>query len=344
MYNFSSKYNGVSSSSRSSLGNPNLSWETVSKTNVALSVGLFNKYTFNLELYNNVTTYMLYNVPLSRTTGFSSLRDNVGSMKNSGIELSAGVNLIKTNDFDWNINANFAYNKNEVLDILGEEVVGGGYNYSILKEGYAYSTFYMPKFAGINPATGDRVYYTKEGGLTENYNTAELSQILDKTYIAPYFGGVSTDFSYKGVSLFVHCSWAYKKYMYNDTRSIFAITSIYQDANKLSEVLNAWDEVGDITEVASPLRGKSSNQSSSDQFLEDASYFKIKNISLSWTIPTNWVRKIKLSNVRVYAQADNIYTFTKYKGIDPEFSWPGGTDIFPYPNVRTYTFGFDVSF
>ncbi|NJO92432.1 MAG: hypothetical protein HC831_28280 [Chloroflexia bacterium] len=223
-------------------------------------------------------------------------------------------------------------------------MIGEGYNYTILKEGYAYGTFYLPKFAGINPATGDAVFYTRNGELTEEFNTAELSQVIDKSYIPPYFGGISTDVSYKGITLSVHGAWAYKKYLFNDIRNIFTIPSIYQDANKSVEVLTAWNQPGDITEIPSPVRGKPSNQASSDRTLEDASYFKIKNVTLAYTLPAKLVQRAKISNVRIFVQADNLYTFTKYKGNDPEFTYPGGTDIFPYPNVTTYTFGLDLSF
>jgi TonB-linked SusC/RagA family outer membrane protein len=339
LYNFTLTYNNLNGSAPSSPGNPNLTWEKSSLTNIGVDIALLNKYRIGVELYSKLTTDMLFEVPYSYTTGFSDGWDNVASMSNKGIEVSIDVDIIKTSDFLWNFNTNFAYNKNEITELYGglDEMIN--HKKGSLRVGEAAGTHYTVRAAGVNPANGEPLYFDKNGNVTNVYSTANEVFLTGKSFIAPWTGGVTTSLSYKGLSLSAFFTWAKDKYMGNNLRYFHENPDGISGLNYSTRMLDHWKQPGDITEIAHP----SYSYHWDDRIIEDASFIRFKNITISYNLPQKWLEKTKIiKGVKIYAQGQNLLTITNYSGTDPEYY--GAWEMASYPQYKAYTFGLDVKF
>lgn len=334
-------YNGIGGIGVSTLGNPELTWEKVLSYNLGFNASFFNRVRLNMEFYKKITRDMLMSVPVSMTSGFGSERQNVGKMQNSGIEVDLNVDVIKNGGFLWNLSANMGYNKNEITELYGgkkEYIVGTSGTKLVV--GKDIGTFYMVRFAGVDPENGDPLWYTKEGGITNHFST-ENAVLLDKSWNAPVTGGFTTTFSYKGVALQAFFSWVSGKYMMNNTRYFTESNGRMaqdQQSRKMFEVWTPDNRYTDIPKYGSAIEIDS-------RLLEDASFMRLKNLTVSWDIPKEWlVRKTRnvLSGVRVYGQGQNLLTWTNYSGLDPEVD--SNVQIGTYPAAKTFTLGLDVTF
>ena len=324
-----------------SQGNEDLSWEKLWTSNLAFHLGFFNRVNLDAEFYYKKTTDMLMAVPQSYVNnGFGSRWDNVGTMLNKGFEISLNADIIRTEDFVWNVNANASYNKNEITELYNgvqEYVVGT--TATKLVVGHSVGEFYLNRYAGVNPANGDALWYDKYGNITHEYNEAD-KVMLDKNYIAPWQGGFGTTISYKGLSLSAHFSWVEDRWMFNNDRFFEESNGLYSVYNQSKRLLyNRWRKPGDIADI--PRYGVTPQMDS--RFLEDASFLRLKNIMLSYDLPASLLKKSRMfSRVRMYVQAQNLFTITKFSGIDPESS--SNLYAAQYPMSRQYTCGVEISF
>lgn len=272
--------------------------------------------------------------------GFGTRWDNVGEMVNRGIEISLNADIIRTRDFVWNVNANASYNKNEIT-----ELYNGLDEYEIsntstkLVVGESVGQFYINRYAGVNPANGDALWYTKDGEITNVFSEGD-KVMLNKNYIAPWQGGFGTTLSWKGLSLNAHFSWVADRWMFNNDRFFEESNGLYTAYNQSKRMLyDRWKQPGDITDI--PRYGVTPQMDS--RFLEDASFLRLKNIMLSYALPGELLAKSRiLSKARVYVQAQNLFTWTKFSGIDPESS----SNVYKaqYPMSRQYTCGIELTF
>lgn len=321
-------------------GNEKLGWEHLRDFNLSLKFGFWDRLNVTVEAYNKVTTEMLMQVPVSVTTGFPARWNNVGKMRNNGIEFSLDVDVLKFSDFLWNFNGNASYNKNKIVELYdGADSYLVGNSGILLKEGESVGSIQAVRYAGVNPANGDALWYDKDGNLTNVYNTSDEVLLNGKNSNAPWNGGFTNTFTYKGLSLSVFFNWVKGRYMYNNTRFMLESNGSFVQYNQSSRMLNAWRKPGDITDI--PRYGVYSQPDS--RFIEDASFLRLKNVMLSYSLPQSWLERTKVfQNVRIFAQAQNLLTFTKYQGMDPES--PANLTLGDYPHTRQYTFGLDLTF
>lgn len=334
-------YNGDAGLGLLQKGNEKLSWESTWSTNLALHLGFWNRLNMDLEFYNKRTTNMLMQVPESYSDGgFGARWDNVGTMVNRGVELSANADVIRTPDFTWNVNANVSYNKNEL-----KKLYNGVDEYTLSETGFrlvvGHDTreFYFVRYAGVNPANGDALWYTKDGQITNVYNEGD-KVMTGKSAIAPWQGGFGTTLTYKGISLNAQFTWVGDRYMYNNDRFYQESNGLYTAYNQSKKLLyDRWKKPGDVTEI--PRHGVTPELD--DRFLENASFLRLKNVSLSYSLPQAWMKKTKfLTAARIYAQGQNLLTFTKFSGLDPEST--SNVYVAQYPASRQFTFGLDITF
>lgn len=324
-----------------SQGNEKLSWEQLWTSNLALHFGFFNRINADIEFYYKKTTNMLMRVPQSYVNnGFGTRWDNVGAMINTGAEASLSFDVLRFDDFVWNINANASYNYNEITELyngLDEYEMSG--SSTKFKVGHAVGEFYINRYAGVNPANGDPLWYDKNGNITTEFSDD------DKVYVgnnfnAPWQGGFGTSLAYKGISLSATFSWVADRWMFNNDRFFEESNGLYSAYNQSKRLLyNRWKEPGDIADI--PRYGVTPRMDS--RFLEDASFMRLKNLMLSYDFPTKLLKKTHFINrVRVYLQAQNLFTWTKFSGLDPEST----SNIYQaqYPMSRQYSFGVDVTF
>lgn len=324
-------------------GNPDITWEKTSSANVGLELSLFNRWNLKTEWYRYMTTDMLMDVPVSLITGYSTRTENVGELSRTGVEVTLDGDIIKNlGGFRWNLNVNFAYNQSRI-----EKLYEGASEFMLSSTGEKYQvgkprgSYFMPRFAGVNPANGDALWYDKEGNVVNEYSE-ENAVFLNKSYMAPWNGGFTTSFSYKGLSLSAFFNWVAKRYVMNNNRFFIENTGVDYVAewNKSRKMLKRWRNPGDVTDIP---RADQTTRINSDQWIDDASFLRLKNVTLSYNLPQSWLEKTHLlSTVRLYVQGQNLLTWTKFEGFDPEDDT--NVTFGRYPTARQFTFGIDVSF
>ena len=332
-----------------SLENKDISWEKNANLNVGIEASLFdNRVRLNAEYYNKKTKDMLLNYPMATSTGFNGYDANVGDMRNSGFEVELGLTPVRTQDFEWNLTWMGSTVNNKVLHLTKEspEIISG---IRIIKEGYELNTFYMAKSAGVDPQTGAQLYwvYDKDdnGNITNEYITSDVAKASTSKYflgsrIPDLYGSIGTDLTWKGLTLSVLTTYSIGGKIY-DSLYAGSMNNMYYNNNWNRHALRRWTQPGDVTDV--PRIEVGGKYATSDRFLVDASYFAIKNVTLSYSLPRTWMRSAGLNAVRLFGSVDNLALFTHLQGMDPQYSFSGGTNYDYTPN-RTYSVGIEVNF
>jgi hypothetical protein len=228
-------------------------------------------------------------------------------------------------------------NKITKLSEGADEIVLGS---TILKVGEDINSFYISKFAGVDPETGDRLYMKTDGETTSSYNTAAANRFIMGSRVPDLYGSINNEFRYKGFDLNVMLTYSIggKILDYN----YLTLMDMRNRGQALSsDMLNRWQKPGDITDVPKMAFGQ--QMTTTDQFLLDASYMSIKNITIGYTIPQEITSKMKIQQLRVFATADNLYTFSSMKGMDPQNNFTGTTN-YSYVPIRVISLGLDLKF
>lgn len=323
-------------------GNEDLGWEKLWTTNIALHLGFWNRLNADIEVYNKHTTNMLMSVPVSYADKGEGFRwDNVGAMVNGGVELQLNADIIRNRNFTWNISANVSYNKNRITELYGDikeyEVSSTS---TKLKKGHSFGEFYINRFAGVNPANGDALWLDAKGNITTEFRESDKIMLEGKSYIAPWQGGFGTSLMWKGFTLSAQFSWVADRWMFNNDRFFEESNGLYSSYNQSRRLLtDRWKKPGDVTDI--PRYGVTPQMDS--RFLENASFLRLKNVMLSYSLPSRMLRKTKFfTAARIYVQAQNLFTFTPFTGMDPEAS----SNVYKaqYPMSRQYSMGIDLNF
>lgn len=336
---------------QSQLKNLDLQWETNYNLNLGLDFSLFNRVNFTLEYYTRTTKNLLMDRPISMTTGFGSYLMNIGEVKNKGVELEINSTNIRTKDFSWNTTFNISHNKNEIvtLDGMQTEIISGS---QIRKVGKSYRTFYLVEFAGINPETGVPQFYTNKQDangnyikdITEKYSEANAIA-LDKHAEPTVVGGLSNTLRYKWFDLSFMFSYQFGGYSYDNWAQKTEHGGNDLEANIPIYYRDNWKQPGDITKyelfIEDPNVAMSS--SSTTRRLHSSDFIRLKTLTFGVTLPQAWTQKAGINNIRVYASANNLWTWAAYDYYDPE-AVSGGTAIWGTPPLKTVTFGLSVNF
>ena len=322
-------------------GNEDLGWEQTWANNVGLRLKFFDRIGVDFDFYNKKTTNMLMLVPQSyATTGEGYRWENIGAMVNRGFEFNVNAEVLRLKDFSWNVSANFSYNKNKLVELYNgvQEYVNSttGIKYVV---GHPVSEFYLNRYAGVNSANGDALWYTKDGELTTEYKESD-KVMTGKTYDSPWAGGFGTTLIWKGLSLSAQFSWMADKWVVNNDRFFEESNGLYTAYNQSKRLLyDRWQNPGDITDI--PRHGVTPQLD--DRFLENASFLRLKNLTLAYNLPQLWLRKSNFfTSARVYLQGQNLLTFTGFSGLDPEVA----SNVYQaqYPASRQFTLGVELSF
>ena len=331
----------------SSMGNKDLTWETTTQTNVGIDYSLFGgRLSGTLDAYYKKTDNLLMWVPMP--SPYPSLYRNEGAMSNWGVEFAVSATPVLKNGFEWRTDFNISLNRNRlekltirpvytygnVGDQLGESVIR-------LEVGRPLSNFYGYQTDGIDPETGLVIYKDLDNNAVINDS--------DKTWIGDanpaFIFGWTNSFAYKGLSLSFLFTGSVGNKIFNVSK--IDMIGMRNGANQLHDAVRRWRIPGQITDI--PKAGEPDNVKASDMWVEDGSYLKLKNITLSYDITGEWLRKANIARIQPYLTLANFVTFTKYSGYDPEVSQNTdatsmGLDFGTYPNIRTVTFGVNVDF
>lgn len=337
--------------SLSQIANEDLQWETNHNLNIGLDFGLWNRVNATIEYYTRTTKNLLMDCPISYTTGFGSYLMNIGKVKNQGVEVEITSKNFDNGEFSWTTSFNISHNRNKILVLDGEqtEIISGS---QIHKVGESYRTFYLIEFAGINPETGVPQFYTNDMDENGNYikeiteDAAEAHAIaLDKHAEPAVVGGLTNTLHYKWFDLSFMFSYQFGAYGYDNWAQKTEHGGNDLEANIPIYYLDNWKKPGDITryEVFMEDPDQAMNKIATTRRLHSTDYIRLKTLTFGITLPKQWTRKIGINNARIFASADNLWTWAAYDFYDPE-SIENGSATWNTPPLKTVTFGINVNF
>lgn len=337
-----------------SKGNPDITWETNMNFNAGVDFDFFaGRLAGSLEYFYRKTSDMLFffNVPLS--LGYSGYYDNIGDMRNSGIEVSLNAFPVKTQSVQWSINANLTHYTNKItmlpdehkkMDVEGYSGYQSGGRY--YGEGLPIYTFYMPKYAGVEPDTGLPMWYREENGATVTTTSySEASDYLCGDPTPVIYGGFGTSVSFYGVDISAQFSYSVGGLVYDSGyAAVMRPPGTSTGSNIHKDMLGAWTPANHDTSVPRFQYLDENISAQSDRFLTDGSYLNFQSAQIGYTFPQKMVDKLKLSRLRLYLLCDNIFYISARRGLDPRYSFNGTTNYAVNSPVRTLSGGINITF
>lgn len=335
-----------------SIENLSLKWEESTQSNFGIDLSLFeSRIAVTIDAYVKNTSDLLLNAPLPTSSGFSSAIQNIGKLQNKGLEFTLQTKNIDTEDLQWNSSFNISFNRNEVISLVGQQlfqggIAGGRGEASLVREGEPLGVLYGYIFGGVDPQTGNAYYVDKDGASTFTPSADDRTIIGDAN--PDFLYGFSNSLNYKGFSLSMLLEGTYGNDMLNATR--IELEGMTDPKNQSIAVLDRWQQPGDVTLIPRASFGNTDNSRVSTRFIEDASYVRVKAITLGYRLPKSFTEKINIGEIRFYATGENMFTFTNYSGLDPEVNAFGGSntvrgiDFGTYPQTRNVLFGASIKF
>ncbi|HFK5502928.1 TPA: SusC/RagA family TonB-linked outer membrane protein [Elizabethkingia anophelis] len=364
LYALTQKYNGEIGATWSQLGNPALTWESIYQNNIGTDLRMFNnRLTLNVDYFNNKTKNLLMRVTLPSLTGVDRQYLNVGDVRNKGWEFNFNYAIIKKQDLSWDLGFNISTYQNRVLSTRNNatQILD---NYHVAMTGYDVNSFYMRKWMGVNSDNGkgqwEVVNADGSRSLTTNYNAATVQVVGAST--PDYYGSVSTNLTFKNFYLNANFYFSQGGKIYNSTRELFDSDGAYPYYNQmvLKDSWSRWQKPGDVaTHPEAIYNNNTLVNKPSSRYLEDASYVKLRSLRIGYNFPASLAEKIWVKNASIYIMGENLFTITKFSGVDPEVGAYGSRDItldtstggnysgnanVIYPVPRRISLGFNFSF
>jgi TonB-linked SusC/RagA family outer membrane protein len=346
LYAFGYNYNNLPGSGHVQFGNDDLKWEQTAKFNVGLDFTLFNRFVLSADIYDHKTKDMVFAVPVSRTTGLSSYYRNIGELSNKGFEITLDAAIIRNKDLQWNVSLNGGKNINKIIKLSTDNPIEG--TYTIIEPGRDIYTFKMKEWAGVDPETGRGTWYKNEEGDEKTFSYGEAKKRYLGKASPDFQGGLNSTVRYKGFDFAFQLNYSIGGKIYgNNLRYDEQYGNSY--GNNFSSYVydNRWKKPGDIAKVPMLYFGTQATwHSHSSRFLMDASYLKLRSVSLGYTLPQSVIKNIGMKNLRLFVNADNLYTFSAkdYRGFDPSGIGANGVQWWNYPVPRNVLFGATIGF
>lgn len=365
-----SENNGTFATTLSYKGNDEITWETSHNLNGGLDFSFFDeRLNGTIEGYWRRTVDMLYFKPVRPSLGYSTLPINIGSLSNAGVELELSGDVIKTKNVTWNIYANVSYNKNKILELdpsLGGEWISGN---TIFREGENINQFYIREYAGVNPETGAPMWYIDEEVVVKDKTTGEpvldekgnpvteiqkntteswskATQYAQGDLLPKVYGGFGTSVNAYGVDFSIAFNYQLGGKLYDYTYAAL-MHSGYSRAgqNWHVDILNSWTPENTETDVPRVNTADQYTTSISDRFLVSSNYLSLQNITLGYTLPSKWTKKLHIEKLRVYAVADNVALCAARQGLDPRQAYGMSAETSSvYSPIRSISGGISVTF
>lgn len=323
-------------------GNPTIQWEKTFNWDLGLETRfLKDRIGLTADVYKKYTTNLIYLTTLPSTSGYNNVLDNVGNMENMGVELSLSATILNTKNFQWKMVGNWSANQNILtkanvpLSTISGDVLAN-------EEGRNFNSYYMPKWAGVDQATGLPQWVDSSGKPTSNYNLAK-KEFVGKPQ-PDGFGALTNTFSYKNIELSFQFYYEYGAMLYDQSGSVNDGTNVFRNQDR--RALDRWTQAG---ETASNPRRIMNNTAdggtrTSTRFLGKGDFLRLQNTSLSYRLPKNILNILHINNLRLFVQGNNLATWTPFQGKDPDNANYEGSVFRPYPIQRSFSFGANVSF
>ncbi|MGM1430655.1 SusC/RagA family TonB-linked outer membrane protein [Sphingobacterium lactis] len=336
------------------IGSPNLKWESTDQFDIGVDLGLFNnRLEISADYFNKKTRDLLLNRPIPTTTGFNSILENIGNMKGSGFDFQVTSRNFQKENFTWSTTLNLSTYQNEITKLYNDQPIDQGF---VVRQavGQPLGSFFLIKATGVDPLTGDMTYEDIDGsGTITSADRQFLGNPLPK-----FHGGFTNNLTYKNFDLSVFFQYSYGNDLYNlgaeGTGGYGSmggvVTATAPATNMFKEYYDErWTPENTNAKYPRAVGGAkgSYNTQRSSRFLEDGSYLRLKTLTLGYNLPKSFIQKAKFSNVRIYASAYNLLTFTKYTGFDPEVSSELsvsslGVDQSSIPQMKTFMLGINL--
>ncbi len=326
--------------------NPELLWEKNSVLNIGLDFSLFNsRLTGTFEWFNRKSDNLLFDVPLPPSTGYASIYQNIGSMKNYGVELQLGFNAITSPEFNYRIDMNLTHFKNKITKLPPAQVKNGIITGTKkLFVGNGIFDFWLPQYAGVDASNGDALYYRDildaAGNVTDKVITNQYNQAtfyFHGSALPDFAGGVTNSLNYKRFDLSILTTFSYGGLFYDG--NLASIMHRGSAGTALSrDILSRWQKPGDVTDVPRLQNAIAGQDGASTRWLVDGSWLNIKNITLSYALAKDKAKQLKLGGLQVFVSVDNAWLFTAKKGMDPQREFNGTADA-TYTPFRTVSTG-----
>jgi hypothetical protein len=350
-YALTAKYNNAPAAVPARLPNADLTWEENKKKDIGLDFGLFqNRLTGTIDLYHRKTNGLIYPKNVSYTTGFSGYQSNIGNITNKGFEIMLSGDVLQYNGGKLNLFGSYSNNANKITNLYDDDVPQ---TLSRFKIGEPVYTYFMVRWAGVNPSTGRNMYYTKDGQLTETYSSSDAVLLSGKTPQVKYYGSFGLQATYKGFELSTQFYYSGGNYIMNYVYSIGASEGESVPDQQYAEALHYWKKPGDIVRYANLNDPSQRITYDSDKYLEKGDYVSLRDVTLAYTTPSIKItEKFKIKSLRFYVQGTNLAIWTKFKGL-PEVGEannesglvsPGLYNLFAQPQLRAITTGIDIRF
>lgn len=367
---YGNKYMEQAGGGISTLADRNLRWETNYVTNVGLEFGLFAQRLYGtIEYFNRDSRDLLQNVPISRVTGFTSTLRNIGEMNNRGLELSLGGDIFRESKWRWSVNGNASFIKSKITklyksanetkgsDIIWYDPTGGDDRAQfIYREGESTYTFYGYEWAGVDPANGKNRWYVNNAtdktvgdfqlnGKGATYDWSKANYVILGSALPKVFGGISTDVEYGNFTLGINFIYKIGGFLYDGAFKDMADDGYYWERIR-SEI--AYEDMWTPSNTTGTLPELDGNDLTdpmkfSNRQMHEASFFRLKTLSLGYNLPRTVINRVGLSSARLFASGTNLLTMSKYKIADPEVN-NYGTRGWETPYGKTFTVGVDLSF
>ncbi len=346
LFGFGWKYEGAAGMIYSQLANPDLSWEKNKTTEFALEFTVLDRrLSGEVSYFRIINDGLLFDKPISRTTGFTSLTTNLAALQNTGIEFTLNANPLRSANLNWNISLNISRIRNKINALTQPEVVSGS---KMFRVGEDMNQWYLQEYAGIDQTDGRPMWYMDDANgnkvTTKDYAKAKQYTGLGSS-LPKFTGGLNNTFNYKDFDLSVFTYFSVGGKIYDNLYAALMHNGKSAGQQMSIDVLNAWSTSNPTSTTPRflPRANTDQSNSASSRFLFDGSYLRIKNITLGYTLKREWATKAKLANVRLFLMAENPFTWAKHKGMDPEAS-VGGTSNNDIPNIKTFSAGLTVGF
>ena len=344
LYAFGHSYNNRPGSYHYQFGNKELTWERTQKFNVGLDLGLFQRINLTVDYYYHLTDDMVFEVPISYTTGHKTTDKNMGQLSNTGVEFSIRGEVIRTEDWNWTLTLVGSHNRNRLEKLSTDKPIEDGFRY--YQKGYDIYTFKLKEWAGVDPQTGHGTWIDSAGRPTDKYNKAPES--IAGSASPKFQGSITSELSWKGIDLSVQFTTSLGGKIYLNSARYTEQSGARIGSNYTKWVYDhRWKKPGDNALVPKlTVRDAGADDSHSTRYLVNGNYFKLKTITLGYTLPKAWAQRIFTKGIRIYVTGENLYTWhsRKFRGFDPAGIAADGIMFFNYPIPTTVVGGINVNF
>ncbi len=352
LYTYTQNYMGQSGSFGSSMPNNRLGWEKNYNLNIGLDLAFLNRIFLSLEYYKRDTKDLLYNRPISATTGFVNYLANVGQLNNKGVEFELRTLNFATSNFNWTTVINLSHNKNKIVSLNNdlEQSIEG--NWKIHKIGLPYHTFYVKEFAGVNPENGLAEYYMNtplgngETDRTLTTDAKKATSIAYKSVDPKVSGGFTNLLSYRWFDLNFTFTYSLGGHSFDKMGTLLENggEKIYSSHYNLpAYMMDRWQKPGDRTNIPRFSYADKGTVTNSSRYIHSTDHLRLKNLTFGFTLPSEWTSKVKIENARIYFSGSNLLTWAKWKQYDPEVPVHGEVWC-EAPAMRTFSFGAQLTF